>query len=629
MIKSALTRAWVPALAGAALAAGTLAAVPAVAAPPVPVGSAAPAPTAVAPRPADTIAHDPTIVKEGDWYYMVITGDAGRADTYLPVKRSRDLVNWTELDPVFSTLPSWVLPILGSAVNRPITDLWAPDLSYSHGEWRLYYAVSAAFGQNHSVIGLATTKTLDPSSPDFGWTDRGLVLQSKPAPGDPQEHNAIDPDVVTDAEGRTWLTWGSFWTGLKMRRLDAATGMLSTEDTTTYDLVNRQFPPNAVEGPSILRHGDYYYLFASFDFCCRGVDSDYRVIVGRSKEITGPYVDREGVSLLAGGGTELLRGYNEFAGTGHGDTFTDGGTTYFANHYYDTTDGGTPRLNVRPITWEDGWPSLGDPINPSRSAGHGSAYVQILPRGGSTVVENDGCGFEGANIDLAADSGSTCQQWQVDDRGEGSRILNRYSNKVAEVAACDNVDGGNVAQWGWVGFLPNNDCQRWDFETAGEGWTSIHSVLPGERAWTVDGANVEISTPAGTAAQQFRFQPVGDVLLGSTTDLQGVLAAAGCTDGGKGHTKVGFEQSADRNCQEWRFDVVPGTATYTVTNTANGLQLSTKAHNRGHDRGAEIVLAKPQKVALAARSWTLTPTDEGTWTLGNGSTTQEVRLLLP
>jgi len=103
--------------------------------------------------------------------------------------------------------------------------------------------------------------------------------------------------------------------------------------------------------------------FDRIGFCCRGVASTYRVVVGRSEEITGPYVDQSGRSLLEGGGTELLSGYDRFAGPGHGDIYVDGSTIWYAHHYYDRTDGGAPKLSVREITWDQGWPSLGEPLS--------------------------------------------------------------------------------------------------------------------------------------------------------------------------------------------------------------------------------------------------------------------------
>lgn len=589
-------------------------------------------------RPADPIAHDPTMVKQGAWWYVVITGDAGKPNTYLPMKRSKDLKHWTELGPVFSSLPSWVLPALGNPTEAP-KDLWAPDLSYSHGQWRLYYAASQ-FGTNNSVIGLATTKSLDPASKDFGWHDRGLVLQSKPSPDKqpkPNEFNAIDPDLSTDAAGHQWLAFGSFWTGIKMRQVNPATGKLLASNPKLYNLATRPTPPDAIEGPSIVRHGSFYYLFVAFDFCCRGVNSDYRVMMGRSRSITGPYVDRAGVPMLQGGGTEVLRGYNEFIGTGGADVYSHRGSDYFVNHYYDATDNGTPRLNVRTLQWHGGWPTVSDPVNQSRSIGHGQAYVKIVPRGGNTVAEDNGCGYEGANIGLWTDLGNPCQQWQISDQGNGSRILNHYSNKVAEVAACNNVDGGNVAQWGWLGFLPNNDCQRWNFAAAGPGYTTISSILPispvikTHRVWhvagsaTTAGTNIDVTTPtAGGAAQEFRFSPVGKVLLASPTDARKTLGVLGCRARSGHGRQVRFQSRSTRGCQEWRFRQVGGTASYTVTDVASGKQLAMRRNG-----STQLRLVKPRHRNLARRSWTLRPTNSGTWVLTNRTRSVTVKLLLP
>jgi arabinan endo-1,5-alpha-L-arabinosidase len=249
----------------------------------------------------DPIAHDPTMIKQGQYYYVFITGDAGRRNTYLPIKRSMDLVHWQQLGTVFSAPPQWVVETLG--VTPP--DFWAPDINYFNGKYYLYYAASQ-FGVNNSVIGLATNLTLEPTSPSYQWVDEGMVLRSQV--GD--SFNAIDANLTFDKGGMPWLEFGSFWSGILMRRLDAATGKLAATDTTLYPLVDRHWPPNAVEGATIAQHDGFYYLFASFDFCCRGVNSQYRVVVGRAANITGPYVDNNGLALLNGGGTEILRGYS-------------------------------------------------------------------------------------------------------------------------------------------------------------------------------------------------------------------------------------------------------------------------------------------------------------------------------
>jgi beta-xylosidase len=368
---------------------GALAVVTALLLTPVPATAAA----SETPSP-DPIAHDPTLIKQGRHYYEIITGDIGTR-TYLPIRRSTDLVHWTFLGTVFTTPPAWVVEELGSTPG----DFWAPDINYFDGEYHLYYAASS-FGTNNSVIGLATNVTLNPDDPRYEWVDRGMVLRSRT--GD--NFNAIDADVVFDAARVPWMSFGSFWDGIKMRRLDRGTGLLSAVDTTLYSLASRGGA--AIEGPSIVRKGRYYYLFASFDFCCRGVNADYRVVVGRSTNLHGPYVDRDGVPMLAGGGTELLRGYNGFHGTGGGDVLLRPGADLYVHHYYDAADiaGGAalPKGSVRKISWNDGWPSLSDPLSGNRGFGRGPAYLSVVNRNCGAVVANAGCGYEGADIRLTA-----------------------------------------------------------------------------------------------------------------------------------------------------------------------------------------------------------------------------------
>jgi arabinan endo-1,5-alpha-L-arabinosidase len=516
------------------------------------VSPAGPA-TAKPRKAAEPIAHDPTIIKQGRYYYSFITGDSATR-TYLPMRRSTDLLHWSDLGPVFAAAPTWVTEQLGTTPP----DFWAPDISFFGGLYHLYYAASS-FGTNNSVIGLATNTTLDPASPSYHWADHGLVVRSSTA----DNFNAIDPELVLAGKNEAWLAFGSFWDGIKMRRLDRATGMLSTDDTTLYSLASRGGA--SIEGASITRHGNYWYLFASLDYCCRGIDSDYRVVVGRSASVTGPYTDRSGTPMLTGGGTELLRGYNEFRGPGGGDVFGD----LYAHHYYDLDDNGLPKLSVRPIKWAGGWPALGDPLSGSREIGHGPAYGTLVNRVDGRVIANPSCGYEGADITLAAPAaGDRCQQWRFDERGDGySSVDNRFSNKVAEVAACVNAEGARVGQWGWL----NNDCQKFRLVAAQDGWSTIQSKLNGRvlqgAGCAGAGSPVQTATATGEACQQFRFQPVGDVLL---ADPDGLLALDGC-----GRT-VADRPNRPGACQRWRFEHAAD-GFYRVVNAATGRALGGKA----------------------------------------------------
>jgi hypothetical protein len=550
-------------------------------------------PPAAAPPAADPIAHDPTLTRAGGYYYDIITGDIG-THTYLPIRRSADLVHWTFLGTVFTTPPAWVVQELGITPG----DFWAPDINYFGGEYHLYYAASS-FGTNNSVIGLATNKTLDPGSPDYRWVDRGMVIRSHST----DNVNAIDPDVVFDAEGVPWLSFGSFWDGIKMRRLDAATGGLAAADPTLYALASRGGA--SIEGPSIVRRGGYYYLFASLDFCCRGVNSDYRVVVGRATRVTGPYRDAAGVDMLAGGGTELLRGYNEFRGTGGGDIFTRGSLDLFAHHYYDLFDNGVPKLSVRTISWVGGWPRLGDPVSGSRMVGRGSAYFTVVNRASGAAVDNPGCGYEGADIRLADRRDSPCQQWRPEDRGGGyASLLNRFSNKVAEVAACVNADGARVAQWGWLA----NDCQRFRFVGTDNGWSRIENPLAGRVLGSAGcgGAGAPIQTFGwlGTACQQFRLDPVGDVLIADAAG-QRVLDVAGC--GRSAGTVAVTARRRGGGCQLWRFQ--PTTeGYYRIVNAGSGQPL-------GLARPAGPLRLLGRAGRGTAGEWRIEPRNDGTYRL--------------
>lgn len=302
--------------------------------------------------------HDPVVIAHGDEFVLFHTGNG------IPMKRSSDLFHWTEAGRVFEERPAWI----AEAVPAARGSQWAPDISFFNGRYHLYYSVSS-FGSQHSAIGLATNRTLDPDSPDYRWEDHGPVIRSIPHVS---THNAIDPNLVIDGEGQPWISWGSFWGGIKMRQVDLATGMLSDRDTTLYSLAARDDPATtsgasndqSIEAPFIIRHGEHYYLFASFDSCCRRELSTYNIRVGRADEVTGPYVDGSGIPMTAGGGTIVLSGAGNVRGPGHNAILTRGEADYLVHHYYDAADGGRSKLQIRRLIWkEDGWPVAGDPID--------------------------------------------------------------------------------------------------------------------------------------------------------------------------------------------------------------------------------------------------------------------------
>lgn len=299
--------------------------------------------------------HDPGIIREGGAYHLFSTGIGQSGQGIVSARVSHDMVHWERERPPFDRMPEWALKEVPGATN-----LWAPDISYVGGRFRLYYAVST-FGSNRSAIGLATNATLDPTAPNYQWRDEGKVLASGPA----DNFNAIDPAFFADKQGRHWLSLGSFWTGLKIFELDPRTGKLLAADRKPKAIASRPVPtgaPSIVEAPYIFAHGDYYWLLASYDYCCKGVNSTYYTVIGRSKTVTGPYLGKDGSSMLAGGGTILLRAdlqeKQRFRGPGHPGRFTDAnGTDFVVYHAYDREKKGAPTLRIAPLHWgADGWP---------------------------------------------------------------------------------------------------------------------------------------------------------------------------------------------------------------------------------------------------------------------------------
>jgi arabinan endo-1,5-alpha-L-arabinosidase len=300
--------------------------------------------------------HDPVMIKHGDAYYLFATGGRrGRGIT--PIHTSKDMREWARGGFVFEQLPDWIADEVPRARNA-----WAPDISFFNGKYHLYYSVSS-FGVNHSAIGLATNTTLDPSDPNYKWVDQGMVVRSRPGEDD---FNAIDPNLVIEDATNAWLSWGSFWGGIMMRRVDPQTGKLSTVDTTLHKLSARprsdthQTPPveGAIEAPFIVRRGDHWYHFVSWDFCCRGARSNYKVVVGRSPKVTGPYVDKNGKPMTEGGGTLILEAATDrWRGAGHPAVYHENGSDYLVFHAY-SAENGRSRLQISTMVWELGWPKV-------------------------------------------------------------------------------------------------------------------------------------------------------------------------------------------------------------------------------------------------------------------------------
>jgi arabinan endo-1,5-alpha-L-arabinosidase len=281
-----------------------------------------------------TGAHDPSIAMRPTGGYLLATTGAG-----ITLKTSADRTAFADAGRAFPNGTPWADAYTGGDPN-----LWAPDISYRGGKYLMYYAAST-FGSSKSAIFLAGSTTGASGS----WTDYGKVVESTASSG----WNAIDPNLTVTPSGEWWLSFGSFWSGIKMVKINASTGKRA--DSTMYAVAERFTNSKSIEAPYIYHHGNYYYLFVSFDFCCRGASSTYRIMVGRSTSVTGPYVDRAGTTMTAGGGTEILASHDSIHGPGHPAVFADGSQDVLVYHYY--TNAGDARLGINLLGWDSSaWP---------------------------------------------------------------------------------------------------------------------------------------------------------------------------------------------------------------------------------------------------------------------------------
>jgi arabinan endo-1,5-alpha-L-arabinosidase len=305
------------------------------------VPTAQPASAASYPNPGtvtgNITVHDPSMVRGTDGVYYLFSTHNG-----IEIRTSTDRTAFTRVGSVLPNGATWA-----SAYTSNVKDLWAPDVSFHTGTYYLYYAVSS-FGSNHSAIGLATSTTAKAGS----WTDRGVVYTSSSG----GSYNAIDPGLLVDTTGTWWLVFGSFWTGIKMIQIDPATGKQLASNTTRYNIAQRP-SPDAEEAPVIVHHGSFYYLFVSWDYCCRGTSSTYRVMVGRSSSVTGPYVDRNGTAMTSGGGTEILATHGTVIGPGGQSVLSDSDHDLLVYHYYDGNANGLNKLGINFLGWDSAsWP---------------------------------------------------------------------------------------------------------------------------------------------------------------------------------------------------------------------------------------------------------------------------------
>jgi arabinan endo-1,5-alpha-L-arabinosidase len=310
---------------------------------------------------------DPTVIygqeHEGLWYMYCTTDPLNDQDRnasgdfnfhLIPMFSSTDLVNWTYQGDAFSARPAYAVPNAG---------LWAPEIKYypETGQYHLYYTVTdTTFPGGGSAIGVATS-----DSPLGPWIYQPApVVEPHPADCCPGSRRWVfDPEVLRTA-GPDYIYYGSYFGGISVRVL-SEDGLASDPASQTLVTI-----ANRYEGPEVVFNNGYYYLFVSATDCCRGPLTGYSVFAGRSSSPVGPFVDREGVSLLAGrvGGTPVISmNGNRWVGTGHNTVFRDFDgqwwTIYHAVDRFDPYFEGAVGFTKRPVLldaldWIDGWPTV-------------------------------------------------------------------------------------------------------------------------------------------------------------------------------------------------------------------------------------------------------------------------------
>lgn len=230
----------------------------------------------------------------------------------------------------------------------------APDVLKIGDRYLVVYgATGGGLGGGHDGRILTMwNKTLDPASPDFGYSEAIVVASSDGL----EDCDAIDPSLLLDpTDGRLWLSYGTYFGFIRLVELDPKTGK-RVEGNAAVDIAID------CEATYLMYREGWYYLFGTHGTCCSGPNSTYNIRVGRSRKVSGPYLDNMGIEMLRGGGKLLVAASGRFIGPGHFGLLDLGdGVQKFSCHYEADLDrGGRSVLDIRPLLWRDGWPVAGD-----------------------------------------------------------------------------------------------------------------------------------------------------------------------------------------------------------------------------------------------------------------------------
>ena len=290
---------------------------------------------------SDKSVPDPSVIRAKDGYFYLY---ATQTKTYwMPVYRSKDLVNWEYQGTAFNKATEPDLPGGGA--------FWAPEIRFLNGKYVLYYSWAKMNGADISYTAVAV-----------GDTPMGPFPDSKELIGNKEfGSNCID-EFYYEEDGKKYMFFGSF-KGIYVTELedDGLTVKLGNDGKPT---LKKQVCGNAFEGTNIYKKGKYYYLFASIGSCCNGVNASYQVVVGRSENLLGPYVDKDGKDMLKNNWELVLEGDGQkWIGPGHNSIIIqdDEGTDWMIYHSYLKKDGevgGRLGMLDRVLWTDNGWPYI-------------------------------------------------------------------------------------------------------------------------------------------------------------------------------------------------------------------------------------------------------------------------------
>ena len=378
--------------------------------------------------------HDPsTIIKHEGVYHVYGTGDQ------IAHLTSTDLINWTAAPPVFptGTWPAWINQYVAGFEGF----FWAPEVIFMDGKYYMYY--SASTGGRPCAIGVATSTDL------VNWTDQGMVIYSD----NESTYGSIDPAIFADADGQYWMAFGSHLRGIWLTQIDPATGKRPA-NAILRNVAGSGGSWSEHEAAYVILHDGYYYLFFNVGTCCALMESTYTVMMGRSTNVLGPYVDKTGKALSNRGGTVALATAGRFIGPGHFGLLREDKRNILSLHYYDGTSNGYPRLDVASLEFDkDGWPVVNR--NPIPDGNY-----KIANAGNGLVWETQGCtgGTLQPLVQSTPDAAATCQEWEISSVGNGFYKLKNAvatdTEQVVDIPFCDTNRA--LATWDWL----DNDCQK-------------------------------------------------------------------------------------------------------------------------------------------------------------------------